>query len=234
MLASVGYLTFKGSGAIAKFFTSWSIFIYVVYILFFVVALIKFGPLIQETLSSGTILPKWALGGFKYGLYNLCVIPAVLFCIKNFETRREAFAGGFIASVVGILPGFMFYIAILGHYPEVVAQEIPAVFVIQKTGLGILLVIYMIMLVGTLIESGAGFIHAVNERVQSAFDAKGKKFPDWQRPVIAVLMLVVSLGLSTVGIIELIAKGYGMIAWAIFLVYFVPLMTIGLYKILKK
>ncbi|MFC2166246.1 hypothetical protein ACFLT2_14770, partial [Acidobacteriota bacterium] len=91
MLASVGYLTFKGSALIAKFLSIWSILIYIVYGLFLVVALIKFGPLIQASLSSGVILPNWALGGFKYGLYNMCVIPAVLFCIKSFETRREAF-----------------------------------------------------------------------------------------------------------------------------------------------
>lgn len=89
------------------------------------------------------------------------------------------------------------------------------------------------MLVGTLIETGTGFIHAVNERVQSALQAKGKEFPDWQRPVIAVIMLLVSLGLSTFGIIDLIAKGYGFISWGIFFIYFVPLMTVGVYKILK-
>jgi len=234
MLASVGYLTFKGSGLIAKFLSGWSIFIYAVYGLFLVVALIKFGPSIQHNLFKGAILPHWALGGFKYGLYNMCVIPAVLFCIKNFETRREAFTGGIIASIVGILPGLLFYIAILGQYPEVVAEEIPAVFVIQKTGVFALLVIFLIMLVGTLVETGTGFIHAVNERVQSAFQAKGKIFPDWYRPVIAVVMLLVSLGLSTFGIIDLIAKGYGLISWGIFFIYFVPLMTVGMIKILKK
>jgi uncharacterized membrane protein YkvI len=234
MLASVGYLTFKGSGLIAKFLSFWSIFIYIVYGLFLIVTLIKFGPLIQENLSSAVARPGWAMGGFKYGLYNMCVIPAVLFCIKNFETRREAFTGGVIAAIVGILPGFLFYIAILGQYPEVVAEEIPAVFVIQKTGLFALLVVFLIMLVGTLIETGTGFIHAVNERIQSAFQARNKLFPDWQRPVIAVAMLLVSLGLSTFGIIDLIAKGYGLISWGIFVIYFVPLMTVGMRKILRK
>lgn len=234
MLASVGYLTFKGSALIARFLSAWSIVIYLVYGLFLVVALIKFGPLIQESLSTGIILPNWSLGGFKYGLYNMCVIPAVLFCIKDFETRREAFSGGVIAAIVGILPGFLFYIAILGQYPEVVAEEIPAVFVIQKTGVGFLLVIFLIMLLGTLIETGTGFIHAVNERVHSALQAKGKKFPAWQRPVIAVIMLLASMGLSTFGIIDLIAKGYGLISWGIFFIYFVPLMTVGVYKIVRK
>lgn len=234
MLASVGFLTFKGSRLIAKFLSAWSILIYIVYALFLVVAILKFGPQIQKHLSSAVILPGWAMGGFMYGLYNMCVIPAVLFCIKNFETRKEAFSAGIIAAIIGLLPGFLFYIAILGQYPDVISQEIPAVFVIQKVGIPLLLVIFLVMLVGTLVETGTGFIHAVNERIQSAFDAKGKVFPQWQRPVIAVFMLLISLGLSTFGIIDLIAKGYRFISWGIFCIYFVPLITLGGYKILKK
>jgi len=234
MLASVGYLTFKGSRLIARFLSFWSIFIYVVYALFLAVALIKFGPMIRENLSSGLILPNWALGGFKYGLYNMTVIPAVLFCIRDIQTRREALTSGIIASVVGLLPAFFFYIAILGLYPGVLSEEIPAVYVIQKAGLPFLLVVFLIMLVGTLIETGTGLIHAVNERIQTALQAKGKKLHDWQRPLIATFMLLLSLGLSTFGIIDLIAKGYSLMSWGIFLIYFLPLLTIGVYKIIKK
>jgi uncharacterized membrane protein YkvI len=234
MLASVGFLTFKGSSVIEKFLSGWSIFIYVVYAFFLVVAIIKFGPLIQKNLTSGTILPKWAIGAFKYGLYNMCVFPAVLFCIRNIETRKEAISAGALAALIGIVPGFLFYIAILGHYPEVISEEIPAVFVIQKTEVPFLLVIFLVMLVGTLIETGTGFIHSVNERVQSAFKSRGKVFPRWMRPLIAVLMLLVSLGLSTFGIIDLVAKGYGLMSWGVFFIYVIPLMTLGLYKILKN
>ncbi|MBN1224446.1 MAG: hypothetical protein JXB23_14455 [Candidatus Aminicenantes bacterium] len=234
MLASVGYLTFKGSNVIAKFLSFWSIFIYIVYAAFMIIALIKFGPMIRENLSGALVLPKWALGGFKYGLYNMTVIPAVLFCIRDIQTRKEALTSGVIAAFVGLLPAFLFYIAILGQYPEIISQEIPAVYVIQKTGMPFLLVVFLIMLVGTLIETGTGLIHAVNERVQSALQAKGKRLHDWQRPVIAALMLLLSLSLSTFGIIDLIAKGYSLMSWGIFIIYFVPLLTLGLYKILKK
>lgn len=234
MLAAVGFLTFKGSGLIERFLTAWSIFTYAVYVLFLIIAVIKFGPLIQKNLTGGIILPKWAIGSFKYSLYNMCVFPAVLFCIRNIETRKEAISAGVLAALIGILPGFLFYIAILGHYPEVISEEIPAVFVIQKAGVPFLLVAFLVMLVGTLVETGTGFIHSVNERVQSAFQARGKVFPRWMRPVIAVLMLLVGLGLSTFGIINLVAKGYGLMSWGIFFIYIVPLMTLGLYKILKN
>ena len=68
MLGAIGFLTFKGSGLIEKFLSSWSIVLYIVYGLFLIVAVVKFGPEIQKNFSSGIALPKWSLGGFKYAL----------------------------------------------------------------------------------------------------------------------------------------------------------------------
>jgi uncharacterized membrane protein YkvI len=52
--------------------------------------------------------------------------------------------------------------------------------------------------------------------------------------VVALALLLVSLGVATFGLINLVAKGYGSISWGIFLSYFVPLMTIGIIKIVRK
>jgi len=234
MLGGVGFLTFKGSGLIEKSFSVWSILIYLVYLSFLVVSVIRFGPDIGSSLASGETLPGWALGGFKYGLYNMCVIPAILFCVRHIETRRQAISAGLIAAVTGLLPAFFFYLAILGQYPDVVTQEIPAVFVLKQARAPALLVVFMIMLFGTLIQTGTGFIHGVNERIQHTLAARGKDFPDWQRPVIAIALLVLSLGLAKFGIIALVARGYGLISWGIFVIYFVPLLTVGLYKIVRQ
>ncbi len=234
MFVAIGFLTFKGSALIEKFFSVWSIFIYVVYILFLVVAVVRFGDLIQSNLASSEVLPGWAVGGFKYGLYNMCVIPAILFCVRHIETRKEALVSGVIAAVIGLLPAFLFFLAILSQYPDVVTEEIPAVFVLERAGVPIALAAFVIMLFGTLIQTGTGFIHGVNERIQSALTSAGKEFPSWQRPVIATILLLVSLVLAKFGIIRLVAQGYGLIAWGIFAIYFVPLMTIGVYKVFRR
>ena len=46
-------------------------------------------------------------------------------------------------------------------------------------------------------------------------------------------MLLLSLALSKFGVIALVAKGYGTFAWVMFGLYAVPLMTIGVHKIIK-
>ena len=234
MLAAIGFLTFKGSGVLEKFLSSWSILIYIVYVLFLVAALMKFGPEIKDQLAAGKILPGWSLGGFKYALYNMGVIPSVLFCLVHIETRKEAILSGFLASLIGILPGFLFFLAVLGSYPAVVSEEAPAFFVLQKLHLPALLVAYLIMLFGTLIQTGTGFIHAFNQRLEAALKARGKKLLRWHRPAVALSLLLISVGVATFGLINLVAKGYGSISWGIFLFYFVPLLTIGFYKIAQK
>jgi uncharacterized membrane protein YkvI len=90
------------------------------------------------------------------------------------------------------------------------------------------------MLFGTLIQTGTGMIHGVNERIASALAARGRQLPSWVRAAIAVILLLLSLGLARFGIIALVASGYGSISWGIFVVYVVPLMTFGVYKIVKR
>ena len=180
------------------------------------------------------ILPKWALGGFKYALYNLGTVPAVLFCLNHIESRKEAVTAGILGGFIGIIPGALFFVSVVGYYPGVLPEEIPAVFLLQKADVPLLLIIFQLVLFGTLIETGTGFIHSVNERIQSTLRAKGKELLRWQRPIVALIMLLIALGISTFGLINLIAKGYGTAAWGFLIAYIIPLLTIGIYKLIKS
>lgn len=231
MFAAIGLLSFKGSALIEKFFSVWSILIYIVYATFLVFSIIKSGAIIQNNIASTPPTGTWPLGAFKYALYSLGGIPALLFCIKNFEKRKESILSGFIAALIGIVPAFLFYMALLGSYPDVLAQEIPAVFVLSKLNVPILLIVFQIVLFGTLIQTGIGFIHSFNERISAVYKARNKEFADWKRPIVALLILLVSLAFSNIGLIDLIAKGYGTLSWGFLLVFLLPLLTIGIWKI---
>lgn len=230
----IGFLAFKGSRLIAKFLSSWSLILYLAFGAFLCATLLKFGPSIKARFLDSAIDPSWSLGGFKYALYNIAVIPAVLFCIKGIETRKEAISAGLIGGLIGIFPGLLLYIAIVSSYPSVLPEEIPVVYILRQIGFPLLLVIFQIVLFGALITTGIGFIHAVNERIHTTRLLKGKTFPNWQRPLIAIGLLCLGMSLSTVGLINLIAKGYGTISWGFFVVYVLPLATIGLVKIVRE
>lgn len=233
MFGAVGYLTFRGSGLIETFLSVWSFLLYGVYGMFLAVSLIKFGPEIQSQLSAGIALPGWPLGGFKYALYNLGNIAAVLFCLNHIERRKEAITAGLIGGLIGILPGVLFAVAAIGQYPLVLKAEIPAVYILNRAGVTWMLIAFQVVLLGTLIETGTAFIHSVNERIQVVLTSKGRILHRWQRPIVAFILLFIAFGVSTFGLINLIARGYGAASWGFLIVFIAPLLTAGIYRIMK-
>jgi uncharacterized membrane protein YkvI len=123
---------------------------------------------------------------------------------------------------------------VVGFYPEVLPESLPAIFVLRKTGLPILIIVFQVVLFGTLIETGTGFIHAVNERIQSSLSSRGRTLAHWQRPVISLVLLLVALGISTFGLIQLIAKGYGTVSWGFLFIFILPLFTLGIVRLRQK
>jgi uncharacterized membrane protein YkvI len=43
---------------------------------------------------------------------------------------------------------------------------------------------------------------------------------------------MIAFGISSFGLINLIAKGYGALSWGFLFVYLLPLVTVGTYKII--
>ena len=52
------------------------------------------------------------------------------------------------------------------------------------------------------------------------------------RAGIAILCVLVSGGLSSIGVVDLIAKGYGTMAWGFLVLYVGPLLTVGIYRLM--
>ena len=114
MMSVIGYLVFRGTKTIERFFAGWSFVLYAVFVLFFVLCFVAFGPEIQAGFKAVPIGAGWAVGGVRYAAYNLAIIPGLLFCVRHIETRREAISAGLLASPIAIIPGFLFYLAMAG------------------------------------------------------------------------------------------------------------------------
>lgn len=89
------------------------------------------------------------------------------------------------------------------------------------------------VLFGTLIETGTGFIKAVDDRIENTIAASGKPVPAWVRPGVAIGCVGLGIVVSTFGLVGLIAQGYGTITWGFFIFFVVPMLTIGVYKLAK-
>ncbi len=87
------------------------------------------------------------------------------------------------------------------------------------------------VLFGTLIETGTGMIHGVNERLAAVYRERGLLMPAYVRLAISTLLLVAAAALSGFGLINLIAKGYGTLTWLFLLIFVLPILTWGVYRI---
>ena len=176
--------------------------------------------------------------GIIYVAYNLCVYPASMFSLKRQTSRKECVVSGLLAGVLMTIPWFMTYFALMCFYPEegVLSANIPWLVMMNQINANpIFTVIFGIVMGWTLIETSTGVIHALLGRINVEMKERGKKEIDRKKQaVITILILVSSCVMAKFGIIDLIEKGYTALSYIFMILYLLPILTIGVYKILKK
>ena len=233
MMAAVGFLALRGTPAIERFLASWSFVLYGAYGVFFVWCWTSFGDAIAANWTASAVGDGWLLGGVTYAGYNLQMIPAILFCMRHLESRRNAVGAGLLTGPIAMMPGLLFYVAMVGQYPAILDDTVPANVLLELLGSRIFQVVFQIVLFGTLIETGAGLVHAVNERLATTYAERQREMPTPLRPTIAIAMLIVGAVSAQVGLTDLIASGYGTITWGFIVIFVAPVLTLGVWKIVR-
>jgi uncharacterized membrane protein YkvI len=141
---------------------------------------------------------------------------------------------GLLTGPIFIIPAVLFFIAMVPHYPAIVDRPVPINYVLELLDLRWLQVAFVIMLIGTFIETGGGMIHAINERIAGVLETAGKVLSGQNRALIAIGLLLGALLMSRFGIIDLIALGYGALAWTYMIILVLPVFTIGVWKITRS
>lgn len=223
----------KGTEAIEKALSFWSYVLYAVYLLFMIVVFVKFSGNIGAEFAKAEVTGNWFLNGLQYSFYNLGIVPALLYTVRDAESRKEAVTEGILAGVIGVIPAVLLLLTMACNMSAVVSAETPVTVIFDMLDMKWLYVLFEIVLFGTLIETGTGFIKAVDDRIELTYSKSGKTTPSWMRPVIVVVMVAIGICVSTFGLTGLIAKGYGTACWGFLIVYVVPMLTLGIYKIAK-
>ena len=175
-----------------------------------------------------------------YVAYNVAVVPAVLFCLHRQTRRTETFSSGILAGVAMTVP-FALTLACLLRFPQssVMDAEVPWLPMITTAadgragGPALWIAIFGLVAGWTLIETAVGSIHALLRRVESNLDDLPRRWRPasgrltrGQKAVTAVGVLVAAAGLATFGIIDLVARGYGTLAWGFIALVVVPLFVV--------
>jgi uncharacterized membrane protein YkvI len=129
----------------------------------------------------------------------------------------------------------LFFICMIAYYPEIQSQALPSDFLLGKLGIPAFRWVFQAMIFAALLESGTGGVHAINERVAQALRARrAQSLSTRGRLGLTVLVLTGSVFVATrFGLVALIAGGYRWLAAAFLLLYVLPLMTVGLWRLVR-
>lgn len=208
---------------------------YIVYGSLFVLVVHEFGPALARALSAVPVHYGPALvDSISYSGYNIAILPALIFVARNFASRQEALIAGALAGPLILLPGFAFLLALSGFYPRILEAPLPVTVLLASLGKPVLTVLVRLVLLGAFIKSGVGLLHGVNERFAASFAERGKIMPRGARPAIALGVMVVAVYLaSSLGIVELIGRGYRYSSYYFLVIFVIPAATKGLWLIVR-
>ena len=149
-------------------------------------SLVAFGDRIEANFAAVPVGDNWFKAGVTYAGYNVATIPAVLFCIRHLTRRREALVAGALAGPLGMLPGVLFYIAMMGYYHEIGDVALPSAFLLAKLQAPWFEWAFQIAVLLTLVDTGVAMLHAINERVAGVYEERQRPMPRLLRPALAV------------------------------------------------
>lgn len=235
MMSIIGVLVFYGSATIERVLAVWSFVLYGVFIMAFIAWFHAFGDQIATSWTSHPVGDGWLRRGVQYAGYNVVGFVTVLFCLRHLEQRRDAFVAGALAGPLVMIPGALLFVAIGGFYPEINDQPLPLNYLFGLLDAPYLRLTYQVVLFGTFIETGTAMIHSINERIAESYQEHGTEMPRPLRPIVAISLLAFAVFVAVnIGIIDLIAKGYGAMGYVFLVIYMVPVMTFGVYRIFRS
>jgi uncharacterized membrane protein YkvI len=235
LMACITLIAMWGNAAVERLFKYVSVFLYTVYAIFVALGLTRFGDQISNAFCADNPTTGWALGGLTYAGYNIVGAAVILPVARHLTSRRDALVAGVLAGPLAMLPALFFFICMVAFYPGIKDEALPSDFLLARLGSPVFRIVFQIMILSALLESGTGGVHAINERIAQAYRARtGRPLPPAARLAAAALLLIGSVFIAArFGLVALIAGGYQWIAYAILAVYVLPLVTYGLWRIIR-
>ncbi|KTE18817.1 hypothetical protein ATE67_17125 [Sphingopyxis sp. H050] len=233
---SIVAVTAWGTGAVEQMFKYVSILLYTVYGLFLILALASFGGLIGQGFANAPPPSgNWIAGGITYASYNIVGAVVILPVLRHLTSQRDAVLAGLIAGPLSMLPAILFFVAMMAFYPAIGAETLPSDFLLRQMAMPWFHILFQVMIFAALLESGAGAVHAINERISGAVESRGREplSPQARAIVGAVILTGCMFVAGEIGLVDLIASGYRFLAWLFLAVFVVPLITIGTWRLLR-
>jgi uncharacterized membrane protein YkvI len=233
-VCGIAIVTAFGNDSVERLFKVVTYFLYAVYAVFVVLSLAHTGPQIAAAFAAPQQPVGWIAGGLTYAGYNVIGAVVILPVLRHLTSTRDAVVAGLLAGPLGMLPALLFFVCMMAYYPAIGGMTLPSDFMLSRLGVPAFHLVFQVMIFGALLESGTGAVHAVNQRLAGALRARGGDLTTAARFAASSLLLVIAIFVANrFGLIALIARGYRLLSYLIILVYVVPALTYGLWRILQ-
>jgi uncharacterized membrane protein YkvI len=235
VLVLVIALVYFGREAVEKVLTLWSIGMYVVFVAYFIQVMDHGDVDVLQAVKSGAVEAGWLQGGVLYAMYNLAIAPVLLFSTRAISSRSEAITAGLVTGLAVMIPAVLFHVSYAVGYPAVLDEPVPNYWMMSQYTTPLLLGIFLVALLGTLVETGAGLVQGFIERIEAVLKpGEDEALGHPARAAIAIVTLGLGGLLGSLGIVSLVAKGYSALSVGFALVYIIPICTLGIVKIMKS
>lgn len=235
LFAAVIALNYLGRKLLEKTMSVCMLALLVVLLVFCAMTFVLHWDSIRQAFDESAVNSNWMTSGAQYALYNIAIVPVLLYCARDIDTRGEAMVSGFAAGAMGAFPALVFHLTFMAAYPAVIDEALPTYWMIGKLASPWLMVAYIVVLFAMVIQTVAGLLQGLNERLDAwMLERRGSKCSQLMHAAVAGGVLMFSLFLAKFGITALVAKGYGNLAWAYLIVFIIPLLTIGVFKVYRR
>lgn len=236
LVISITLAVSHGNESVERVFKYVSILLYTVYAVFLVLSLTHFGPEIRHGFTlAPPATANWFLAGVSYAGYNVVCVIAILPVVRHMTSQRDALVAGLLCGPLAMVPAALFFVCMCAFYPDIADATLPSDWMLARLDLPTFRVVFQVMIFAALVESGAGTLNAVNQRIAKAYSERGRSLPAALRALVSVSILLVAIFIaSRFGLVALIAKGYRALTALFLIVYILPLLTYGLWRLLVK
>jgi len=236
LAACIAAIVAFGNKAVERLFRDVSYYLYAIYALFIVLALWKFGARVPGGFEAHPQTSGWALSGLTYFGYNIIGAVVILPVLRHLVSDRDAVIAGIVSGPLTMFPALLFFVPMVAFYPEVQSAALPSDFMLQQIGIPAFHLLFQAMIFSALLESGTSSVHAINERISNAWEARrGHALSHRQRLAIATVVLAGCMFLaSRFGLVALIASGYRALAYILLAIFVLPLLTVGVWKLTQR
>lgn len=229
----IALMVFWGRRFVERALSGWTLFMYALFIGYFIFTFSSIAGLSSELATSLSEITEFAslgvgsVSGALYVMYNVSVAPVLLFATRQIQSRNEAYLSAAVTAFALILPALLFHLSFSSADPAIIAQPLPVYWMIDEYAPAVFRILFVLALLGTLLQTGAGLIHGFIERVDQAWSTReASGLSGAMRAGIALTGLVISWALAKLGIVALIARGYSALGIGFALVYVLPLILL--------